>query len=213
MSTHVDYPVCLRLRGRSVLLVGGGPIAEGRALQLLDVGARLHVVAPVVTDTLRHLAGEGRLQWSERPYAPGDVRGHALVFTATDDEQVSQAVVDEARALGVWVNAADLPALCDFTVPSVGRRGPLVVAVSSSGLAPALAARLRRRFLEQVGPEHVQLARLIGWLRARLPRGAERMRLLKQLVDGEVGELVVRGQRREAWARVRTALEAFGERS
>ncbi|HSP78328.1 MAG TPA: bifunctional precorrin-2 dehydrogenase/sirohydrochlorin ferrochelatase [Myxococcaceae bacterium] len=213
MSTHVDYPACLRLRGRSVLLVGGGPIAEGRAVQLLEVGARLRVVAPSVTDALRRLAEEGRLEWVARPYAAGDVRGQALVFTATDDEQVSRAVADEARALGIWVNAADLPELCDFTVPSVGRRGPLVVAVSSSGLAPALAARLRRRLLEQVGAEHVQLARLIGWLRRRLPRGAERMRLLKQLVDGEVGELVVRGERREAWARLRMALEAFGERA
>jgi precorrin-2 dehydrogenase/sirohydrochlorin ferrochelatase len=120
-------------------------------------------------------------------------------------------VAEEARALGIWVNTADVPALCDFTLPSVGRRGPIVVAVSTSGQAPALARSLRRQFLEQVAPGHVHLARLTGWLRKRLPRGAERMRLLKQLVEGEAGELLVRGQRREAWTRVRTALETFGE--
>lgn len=211
MSAHVDFPVCLRLHGKPVLLVGAGNIADERSQQLLDAGARLRVIAPRVSATVRRFADEGLLELLVREYAPGDVRGHAVVFVATDDMRVSQAVADEARALGIWVNTADVPALCDFTLPSVGRRGPIVVAVSTSGQAPALARSLRRQFLEQVGAGHVHLARLTGWLRKRLPRGAERMRLLKQLVEGEAGELLVRGQRREAWARVRTALETFGE--
>ncbi|HUH12126.1 MAG TPA: bifunctional precorrin-2 dehydrogenase/sirohydrochlorin ferrochelatase [Longimicrobiales bacterium] len=213
MSTSVDYPICLRLQGRPVLLVGGGLIAEGRALQLLEAGALPRMVAPGVTPALRRLAEEGRLEWVEREYASGDVRGHHVVFVATDDEQVSQRVAEEARALGIWVNAADLPDLCDFTLPSVGRRGPIVVAVSTSGQAPALARHLRRQFLEQVGLEHVQLARLSGWIRKRLPRGAERMRLLKQLVEDEASALRAGNQRREFWARLRTALQTLGEKS
>jgi precorrin-2 dehydrogenase/sirohydrochlorin ferrochelatase len=213
MSTHVDFPVCLRLQGKRVLLVGAGNIADERSQQLVDAGARLLVVAPGISPAIRHLARQGRLELAERPYAPGDVRGHHVVFVATDDRRVSQAVADEARALGIWVNTADVPELCDFTLPSVGRRGPLVVAVSSSGHAPALARHLRRQFLAQVQPGHVRLARLSGWLRKRLPGGPARMRLLKQLVEGEAGELLVRGQRRAAWARVRAALESFGETS
>ncbi len=211
MSAHVDFPVCLRLQGKRVLLVGAGNIADERSQQLVEAGARLRVVAPRVSPTIRRLAEEGRLELRERAYAPGDVHGQSIVFVATDDMTVSRAVADEARALGIWVNTADVPELCDFTLPSVGRRGPIVVAVSTSGQAPALARLLRRRFLEQVGPGHVHIARLTGWLRKRLPAGAERMRLLKQLVEGEVGELLIRGQRRDAWSRVRTALETFGE--
>jgi precorrin-2 dehydrogenase/sirohydrochlorin ferrochelatase len=211
MSTHVDFPVCLRLRGKRVLLVGAGNIADERGQQLVDAGARLRVVAPRVSPLLRRLADEGRLELLERAYLRGDVYGHHVVFVATDDRRVSEAVAEEARSLGVWVNAADLPELCDFTLPSVGRRGPIVVAVSTSGQAPALARQLRRRFVEQVEPGHVQLARLSGWLRKRLPSGAERMRLLKQLVEGEAGALMARGQRKAAWARVRAALENPGE--
>jgi precorrin-2 dehydrogenase/sirohydrochlorin ferrochelatase len=207
----VDFPVCLRLEGKQVLLVGAGNIADERSQQLLEAGARLRVVAPRVTPTVRRLADEGRLELVERAWAPGDVRGHAVVFVATDDKQVSQAVADEARSLGIWVNTADVPELCDFTLPSVGRKGPIVVAVSTSGQAPALARQLRRRFVEQVVPGHVQLARLSGWLRKRLPSGAERMRLLKGLAEGEVGALLASGQRRAAWSRVRATLETFGE--
>jgi precorrin-2 dehydrogenase/sirohydrochlorin ferrochelatase len=212
MSSHVDFPVCLRLQGKRVLLVGAGNIADERGQQLVEAGARVRVVAPVVSASIRRLADEGRLELCERPYALGDVHGHHLVFVATDDRRVSEAVAEEARALGIWVNAADIPELCDFTLPSVGRRGPIVVAVSTSGQAPALARQLRKRFLEQVEPGHVQLARLTGWLRKRLPRGAERMRLLKELVEGEAGQLMARGERRAAWAQVRSALESFGEK-
>jgi precorrin-2 dehydrogenase/sirohydrochlorin ferrochelatase len=212
-DTSIDYPVCLRLGSKRVLLVGAGTIAESRALQLLEAGARLRVIAPEATETLRRLASEGRLELHERPYALGDVAGHALVFVATDDRRVSEAVARETRALGVWLNAADEPDLCDFTLPSVGRRGSITVAVSTAGQAPALARRLRRHLTEQISLHHVQLARLSGWLRERLPRGAARGRLLRRLVEDDIGGLLASGQRREAWTLLRAELKALGEQT
>lgn len=207
MPAHaMDYPVCLRLEGRSVLLVGGGAIAEGRALAVLDAGARLRVIAPEATVTLRQLAAEGRLEWLPRPYEAEDVRGHHLVLAATDDVGVGRQVAAEARALGLWVNTADEPALCDFTLPSVGRRGPITIAVSTAGYAPALASRLRKTLTEKVTRHHVWLARLSGWLREHLPRGAARQRLLKQVAVGDIGALLERGERKAAWARLRAEL-------
>lgn len=211
MSASVDYPVCLRLEGRPVLLVGGGSIAEARARELVEAGARLTVVAPNVAPSVRQLAAEGRLTLLERAYVQGDVRGARLVFTATDDLRVTHAVAEEARALGVLLNAADEPELCDFTLPSVGRRGPITVAVSTAGHAPALARQLRQRFSAQVGLHDVQLARLSGWLRELLPRGPARMRLLKWLVENEFSQLLARGERRAAHARLREALNTLGE--
>lgn len=207
----IDFPICLRLRGKRVLLIGAGAIAEGRALQLLETGVRLRMIAPTATATLRRLAAEGQLELLERPYALGDLHGHVLVFVATDDRRVSEAVAEEARALGIWLNAADEPDLCDFTLPSIGRRGPITVAVSTNGLAPALARQLRERLVDQISLHHVQLARLSGWLRGRLPRGASRIRLLRLLVEEDIGGLLARGQRRAAWARLRAELEALGE--
>lgn len=210
MPSHpVDYPVCLRLEGRSVLLVGGGTIAEGRALALVEAGARLRVVSPEATPTVQRLAAEGRLEWLRRPYQAGDVRGHSLVLAAADDPAVGPRVTAEARALGIWVNTADEPELCDFTLPSVERRGPITLAVSTAGLAPALARHLRRELGARVARHHVWLARLSGCLRSRLPRGQERQRLLKRLVEGDFGAMLARGERRAAWARLRAELEAL----
>ena len=106
---------------------------------------------------------------------------------------------------------ADEPDLCDFTLPSIGRRGSITVAVSTNGLAPALARHLRQRLVDEISLHHVQLARLSGWLRGRLPRGAGRSRLLRLLVEEDIGGLLVKGQRRAAWARLRAELEALGE--
>jgi precorrin-2 dehydrogenase/sirohydrochlorin ferrochelatase len=210
-ATPIDYPVCLRLQGKRVLLIGAGNIAEGRAVQLLEAGARLRMIAPSATETLRRLAAEGRLELLERPYTPGDAAGHMVVFVATDDRRVSEAVAEETRALGLWLNAADEPDLCDFTLPSVGRRGPITVAVSTAGQAPAVARTLRRQLVERISLHHVQLARLSGWLRERLPRTPARSRLLKLLVEDDIGGRLARGQRRDAWARLRTELKTLGE--
>jgi precorrin-2 dehydrogenase/sirohydrochlorin ferrochelatase len=209
MSHPIDYPVCLRLEGRRVLLVGGGTIAEGRALAALEGGARLRVVSPEATATLRALATQGRLEWLARPYTSGDVRGHDLVLAAADDASVGPQVAQEARALGIWVNTADVPDLCDFTLPSVGRRGPITLAISTAGQAPAVARQLRRELTARVAPHHVWLARLSGWLRRRLPAGVERQRLLKGLVEGDIGALLERGERKAAGARLRAELKTL----
>ncbi|WP_426750531.1 precorrin-2 dehydrogenase/sirohydrochlorin ferrochelatase family protein [Myxococcus sp. Y35] len=208
-SPRLDYAVCLRLEGRHILLVGGGAVAEGRALAVLDAGARLRVIAPAATPTLRRLAEEGRLEWLPRPYAAGDVRGHHLVLAATDDPAVGRQVAAEARALGLWVNTADEPELCDFTLPSVGRRGPITVAVSTGGQAPALASHLRQALTAQVARHHVWRARLSGWLRGHLPRGGARQRLLKDVATGDIGARLARGERKAAWVLLRAELKAW----
>lgn len=179
MSGVLDFPVSLRLRGRNTVLIGGGTIATQRAEQLLDAGARLTVVALQATDTLRAFANAGRLRLIEREYVAGDLAGAELVFSATTERSVSIAVAVEARAAKVWLNAADEPDLCDFTLPSVGRKGAITVAVSTAGNAPAVAARLRRELVAAIGPEPQVRVALSGWLRRWLPRSPLRMRVLR----------------------------------
>ncbi|MGA9519913.1 MAG: bifunctional precorrin-2 dehydrogenase/sirohydrochlorin ferrochelatase [Myxococcaceae bacterium] len=183
MSVHADFPVCLRLQGKRVLLIGGGRIAEARAKQLVDAGADVRVICSEATSTLNELAQEGRLRLEERPYASGDLSGHHAVLVATNDRKVSQAVAAEARMRGIWINTADEPDLCDFTLPSVGRRGFITVAVSTSGHAPALAARLQRELTAFISSDHLRRAQLSAWLRRRLPRGEQRSGVLRRIAD------------------------------
>ena len=145
----MQFPVNLNLAGRPVLLVGGGRIALRKSQQLLACDAELTVLAPEVVPEFRDLA----VTIDQRRYAPGDCVGYRLVVTATGDTTVDQQIFDEAEALGIWVNSADDPARCSFTLPAVVRRGDLMITTSTSGASPALSSWLRRRLEREIGPE------------------------------------------------------------
>src|SRR5258705_9520032 len=130
------FTVLLDLTSRHCVMVGGGPIAERRILSLLEAGAQVTVISPRVTPTLEALAADGRIGLESRHYVEGDLAGADLAFVATAAREVNLAVTREARARGVWINAADDPAHCTFILPAVVRRGDLTVAVATGGGHP-----------------------------------------------------------------------------
>lgn len=158
------YPVNLLVAGRRVLVVGGGAVAAEKARGLLAAGALVHVVGREVRDEVRALD----LTWEERPYQPGEVAGYRLAVACTDDPAANRAVYEDGEAAGVWVNAADDPSHCSYTLPARLDQGRLLVTVSTSGHSPALAAWLRDRLAEQLGPEYDALIDLLAEARAGL---------------------------------------------
>jgi siroheme synthase-like protein len=153
------YPVNLLVATRRCLVVGGGPVAARKAEGLVACDAVVHVVATAVGAQVRTLAG---VTWDERPYRSGDVAGYRLVVTATGVPAVDASVAADAEAAGIWVNSADDPAHCSFTLPAVVRRGPVVLTVSTGGHSPALAVWLKERLADLVGPEYEVLAGLLS---------------------------------------------------
>ena len=155
-------PVNLLVRGRRVVVVGAGRIAARKIESLLDLGADVAVVAPTVGPEVRAWADAGRCSLAERPFVPGDLDGAWLAYTATDEPAVNAAVHAAGEAARVWVNSADDPANCSFTMMSVVRRADLVVAVGTGGRSPALAAHVRRLLNEELGPEYEVLLDLLS---------------------------------------------------
>ena len=158
------YPVNLLVAGRRVLVVGGGAVAAEKVRGLLAAGAVVHLVATEVRDEVRALD----LTWEERPYLRGEVAGYRLAVACTDDPAANQAVFDDGEAAGVWVNAADDPARCSYTLPARLDRGRLLVTVSTAGHSPALASWLRDQLAGQLGPEYDTLIDLLAEARADL---------------------------------------------
>lgn len=156
MAVPHPYPVSLDLRGRRCVVVGGGPVAAAKARGLLDAGAEVLVVA---ADGDVDLPG---VAVARRPFDAADLDGAWLVIAASGDAADHERVHAAAETAGVWVNAADDPAHCTFTLPAVVRRGPVTVAVATGGASPALASWLRRRLDEELGPEIELLAGLLA---------------------------------------------------
>jgi precorrin-2 dehydrogenase/sirohydrochlorin ferrochelatase len=209
-----QYPVNLVLAGKRCLVVGGGPVALQKVRGLLDADALVHVVATVVSAGLRALAAEvATLTVDERPYRAGEVANYWLGIAATDDPLVNRQVHIDGEALRVWVNSADDPDNCAFTLPSRIRQGPLLVTFSTGGASPAMATWLRRRFAGEFGPEYGTLIAMLADERARLKaegRSTEGMDWQGALDSGML-DLIREGNLAEAKERLQACLSSSSD--
>ena len=161
------YPIFMEMHGRRVLLVGGGNVANEKLGKLVDAGAAVTIVAPGLIPAVRAFVDADDAEWRDRAYEPGDVEGFELVMVATDDGAVNASVAAEARARGIWVNAADDVANCDFILPSLAKRGRIAIAASTGGASPALARWLRECLEEFLSDEVVALGDLLADVRVQ----------------------------------------------
>jgi siroheme synthase-like protein len=158
----LGYPVNLLVSGRRCVVVGAGRVAARKVDGLLAAGADVHVVAPRLHAEVQAWRDEGRVTVAERAFEPADLDGAWLATAATDDPAANHAVFEAGEARGVWVNAADDPDNCSFTLMSVIRRGDLVVTVGTGGRSPALAAWLKELINAELGPEYETLVELLS---------------------------------------------------
>jgi uroporphyrin-III C-methyltransferase/precorrin-2 dehydrogenase/sirohydrochlorin ferrochelatase len=162
------YPVFLDLRGRPCVVLGGGALALEKVQGLLRAEALVKVVAAELVAELTALAERGAVEWVPRDYIQGDLAGAVLAVDASGDEAVNAASHAEARAEGVSLNVVDRPERCDWIAPAIVRRGPLQIAVSTSGESPFLAGSIRARLERLFGEEWGPFTALMGELRRRL---------------------------------------------
>ncbi|HET9287287.1 MAG TPA: bifunctional precorrin-2 dehydrogenase/sirohydrochlorin ferrochelatase [Gaiella sp.] len=185
------YMACLDLTGRDVLVVGAGSVALEKIHDLLDVGARVTVVAPDVSEPVETLTRERRMALIRGTYRASDLDGRFLVVAATSVTTVNERVFADADARGMLCNVVDVPDLCSFILPAVHRDDPIAVAISTGGASPALAQRLRDDVARLVTPQHARLARelreLRPWAKARYPTYEARRDFFQQLVRERLG--------------------------
>jgi uroporphyrin-III C-methyltransferase/precorrin-2 dehydrogenase/sirohydrochlorin ferrochelatase len=181
MTAEPLFPLFLKLQGKEVLVVGGGAVAAGKVANLVDAGARVTVVAPQVCDAIRTRG----VTIVERAFELSDLAGAWLVVAAAP-AAVNRLVAEAAERLRIFVNAVDDPAHASAYAASVVTRGPLVLAISTSGVAPALAALLREALADLL-PDDVEewveetMRQRLLWRRDGVPMAARRERLLDRL--------------------------------
>ncbi len=201
------FPAFVRMRSEQALVVGGGRVALRKCRDLLAAGARVRVVAPCVCSALERLAG---VEVRKRHFRATDARGTALVIAATDSGEVNGRVADAARRAGALVNVVDDPELSTFIVPAVLREGPVVVAVSTGGAAPALARVLRDRIGETVTPSVGRHGAFLASVRARIKKTVadpdRRREIFERLVRDDVRAMIEVGGTRRAKTLVKELL-------
>jgi len=206
------YPVFLQLEEMRVLVVGGGRVAQRKVETLLAYGARVSIVSRELTPELKELTDKGQVHFLGEEMKEAFFDDVSLVVAATDDAALNHQVSQGARNRGLWVNAVDQPADCTFIVPSVVRRGDLMIAVSTSGKSPALSKKIRKRLDAQFGKEYADFLNLMGALRqAVLAMGLpqqENSRIFHEVVDSDIIEALAREDRETVTATLKRILPA-----
>ncbi|MCM3129921.1 bifunctional precorrin-2 dehydrogenase/sirohydrochlorin ferrochelatase [Paenibacillus provencensis] len=183
-------PIWLDCSGRTVIVIGGGPVAERKVSGLLNSGANITIISPTMTERLLQLAQQGEVSWIQRPYRQGDLRGAFLVYTATNQADINQQVVKEAKETGVLVNSADEPRTGDFITPSVLRRGRLAIAVSASGSSPGAVAQIKKQLEQDYGDEYSMYFDFLHHIRQlillRIQDPVRRRHLLQKVLELDI---------------------------
>lgn len=208
----MDYlPLFVDLKNRQCLVVGGGDIAARKAGLLLRAKATVVIVAPKLSASTQELVDTERVTWLNERFDPKHLLGKLLVIAATDIETVNRDIHHHAKANNILVNVADCPDLCDFILPSILDRSPIVVAVSSGGQSPILARQIRARLETLIPPTYGKLAKLVGGYRdavkAKLPTIDMRRRFWEDVLQGKVSDHVLAGRDKLAEQTLNALLE------
>jgi precorrin-2 dehydrogenase / sirohydrochlorin ferrochelatase len=195
------YPVCLDVRKKPCLVVGGGAVGARKVETLIDCGAQVTVVSPAFTDTLSRLGAEGQITLKKKQYDSRDMDGVFLVIGATSNMALNQQVSRDADKINILCNIADVPDACNFILPAVVRRGDLQVAISTSGKSPAFAKHVRRELEQQFGEEYAVFLYLMGEIRRHLLAEAHEPEahkvLFEKLIQGNLLRLIAEKKKDE----------------
>ncbi|MFI5001322.1 MAG: bifunctional precorrin-2 dehydrogenase/sirohydrochlorin ferrochelatase, partial [Reyranellales bacterium] len=177
------FPLFMSLQDRQVLVVGGGEAAARKAELLLSAGAQVALIAETVVGEIAQLIGDGRISWTGHAFDDVDLVGMSLVIVASDDDLLQARVSQAAQRRCLPVNVVDRPALSSFIMPAIVDRGPVTVAISTGGAAPALARRLRAE-IERTLPAAIgRVARFAEIFRAQVRRTLAEPRARRRFWD------------------------------
>lgn len=193
MNYHY-YPAFIDLRGRNCVVIGGGKIAARKVASLLRSGANVTVISPFVTGVLAKYSGRKRIRHIKRNYRRGDLEDAFLVIAATSDKEVNREVSFEVPCL---LNVVDAPEVANFIVPSVVKRGPLALAVSTSGTSPALAKSIRKELELLYDKEFGIFVDFLGKQRKTVLRGITDERTRKRIIKQIAGPEIIKKFRKE----------------
>ena len=205
------YPVTLKLAGKFCTVVGGGSVAVRKVKSLLEQGAEVTVISPVLDEEL--IAIQEQFVWRNSMYSDGMLKGSFLVIAATDSREVNHAVYEWCEEHQVLVNVVDSLQESSFTVNAMVQRGDFMLAVSTSGISPAVSKKVREDLELQYGPEYGTMLEILEEAREEALRtikdASKRRRFLQSVASMELPELLKQETKEEVQKRVKLCLSSY----
>jgi precorrin-2 dehydrogenase/sirohydrochlorin ferrochelatase len=189
MAANPGFPLVLDVKGWTVLVIGGDDEASDKTQRLLESGARVTVISPTLNETLRTLAASAKVIHRGRHFRDTDLERAILILnTLRGDRDFARALLAKAKEKGVLVWSVDFPEASSVTMPAVAASGHARVAISTSGVAPALSGFMKEDLERILDAEFAAFVEWLGELReqakANEPDAEKRRTLLREALDG-----------------------------
>ncbi|MBI1387609.1 MAG: bifunctional precorrin-2 dehydrogenase/sirohydrochlorin ferrochelatase [bacterium] len=196
------YSICLNVKNRRCVVVGGGDVARRKAASLVDCGAVLTVVSPALDPVLEYMAFQKEINWIQREFEENDLEKVFLAVAATDNRDVNRRIGELCNKRGIIVNIVDAPDESDFINPTTVERGPLTIAISTCGLSPSLAASIRQELEMVYGDEYGSFLEMMARIRPQVlkefPIPQHRHKIFERMVSSRAISLLRTGLSDEA---------------
>ena len=188
------YPINLKLKGKQVVVVGGGKVAYRKLKRLLSTKAKIDLISPQLKSKTDQLIISNRINYKERKFLPHDIEDAFLVIAATDNKEVNHKIAQLASEKNILVNVVDNLELSTFTVPAKISQGDLLLTVATGGNLPALSRVIKERLISQFGTEFDLFLELMGQIRPLILNQIEaeerRKKIFRDLADLELIDLL-----------------------
>jgi siroheme synthase-like protein len=194
-AVNFRYPIFLDLTGKKCVVTGEGYEVAGKVRALAEASAEVYYINPDAVPEIQELVTAQAIRWEPRRFQPADLDNCFLIITSCPDNAEIFRLAEERKVL---CNAVDDPKHCRYSYGSIHRQGDLTIGISTNGVAPAMAVRLKQRFQEEIGPEYKELLEILRQLRPEINRRIsdfqQRKDLWYRIVDSEALTLLREGQ-------------------
>jgi len=205
------YPLSLNLENKRCLVVGAGEVANRKVARLLDCGALVTVIAPELTAGLKALVEKKKITVKHRRVNLSDLSRAFLVISATSDRKINTLISAYCRRKGILVNVVDAPNECNFILPSILKKGDLSIAISTNGVSPALAKKIRQELEQKFGVEYMKLLRMLKAIRPEALRRIKDPQLRKAFFQKAIQADMLKLLKQNKEGRARLKLKAILE--
>lgn len=202
------YPVNLVLENKICVVAGAGAVAERKVCRLLECGARVLVISPLITIGLKKLADKKKIIFKKRKVNLRDLNAAYLVIAATSDRKINSDISSYCRKKNILINVVDSPLDCNFILPSIVRRGSLTISISTDGISPALAKKIRQGLEKKFGVEYAKLLCILKVIRPqaikKIKGGRARSDFFQKVLAPEILALLKKNKERLAKIKIAT---------
>ena len=207
-----QLPIFFNVNNRCVAVLGGGIAAARKAELAMRAGAQVKVFAAQLCEEFGEIKESEQFRFVPREPLAQDLDGCALLYCASENIEQNRKVHAIAQEVRIPCNVVDTPELCDFTMPSIVDRSPVVIAISTAGTSPILGRMIKARLETLLPAAYGRVAAFVGRYRKKVGSSLEsfhqRRRFWERILEGPVVDLVLAGHQAEAIAEFDAQLDA-----